>query len=277
MSSFARFGFGAMALVLVCGAATPTSHAQSRPYVLQMNTSGAYLGIQMDDVTAANMSQYKLSSEKGVIVRSVQSGSPAEDAKLQQDDVILEFGGYPVWSSSQFSRLVEETPPGRKVDLVVSRDGKRINLTAKVGTRGGGDRSFDRNVFPRDFMDRMFPFNSPGEREGILSEPAGKPRLGITLQHVTEQLGAAWGVPGKRGALVASVQEGSVAAGKLNPGDVVIRADNREIKEPEDLIQVVNEKSEGSLSLKVIRDKKEITVTVTLPPLPAGEGRGLKL
>jgi serine protease Do len=279
MSPFFKVGVAVLGLLLLCSAAAPISHAQSRsqPYVLQMNTSGSYLGVTMDDVTSENMAKYKLGSEKGVIVRSVQNGSPAEDAKLQKDDVILEFGGNPVWSSNQFSRLVSETPQGRKVDMVVSRDGKRITVTAKIGSRGATDRSYDRNVLPRDFMDRLFPFQSPGGREDRPSEPAQKPRLGISLQPVTDQLGESWKVPGKKGALVASVVEGSPASGKLEAGDVVIRADEKEIKEPDDLIQAVNEKSEGALVLKVIRDKKEITVTVTLPALPAEEGGGLKL
>ncbi len=134
-------------------------------------------------------------------------------------------------------------------------------------------------ILPND-MDRFFrnfpsrPLDQPG---GGSNEPAGKPRLGVMLQPLTDQLGERLGVPGKKGALIASVQEGSASAGKLEPLDVVIRADSKEIRDPEDLIQAVNDKSSGSLTLKVIRDKKEITVVVTLPALPAGEGKGLKL
>ncbi len=83
MTSFARFGSAVFAVLLASGAALPVSFAQqsrSYPFVLQMNSSGSYLGISMDDVTAANMSKYKLASERGVIVRSVQKSSPAEDA-----------------------------------------------------------------------------------------------------------------------------------------------------------------------------------------------------
>ena len=117
MSSFAKYQIAA--LIGLFASAAPLCQAQN-----VMFSSGAYLGIQMADVTASNMSQYKLSSERGVIVRSVVKGSPAEAANLQNGDVILEFAGYPVWSSLQLSRLVQETPVGRKVELIVSRDGK---------------------------------------------------------------------------------------------------------------------------------------------------------
>ena len=81
MSFFTRFGLAVAALILVCGAAAPVSRAQQSRIldlnVLRPNSSGAYLGIEMSDVTSANMAQYKLSDERGVIVRSVQAGSPA--------------------------------------------------------------------------------------------------------------------------------------------------------------------------------------------------------
>jgi len=282
MSSFKRFGFAVVAFLLVCGVALPISYAQqsrSLPLVMQVNSSGSYLGIQMDDVTAANMSKYKLSSEKGVIVRSVQKRSPAEDAKLQEDDVILEYGGYQVWSASQFARLVEETPVGRKVDLVVSRDGKRITLAAQIGTHESRRSENPMEILPDDRSGQFFhnfPFRL-NPRDQDLKEPAQKPRLGMQLLPLTDQLAEHFGVPGKKGALISSVEEGSPAQGKLLSGDVITRADSKEIRDPEDLIRSVNEKSEGSLTLKVIRDKKDITVVINLPALPAEEGKGIKL
>jgi serine protease Do len=277
MSFFGKFRFAVLAILLAGGVASPICQAQSGslPFVFQMNSSGVYLGIQMDDVTAANMSKYKLVSEKGVIVRSVQKRSPAEDAKLQENDVILEYGGYPVWSASQFSRLVEETPPGRKVDLAVSRDGKRLSLTAQIATREGPRSSNQMGDNFRQFF-RSFPDSSPDMKDSA-DESARKPRLGVTLQPLTEQLGEFLGVPGKKGVLISSVLDGSPGAGKLKSGDVVTRADAQEIKEPEDLIRIINDKSEGSVSLKIIRDKKEITVVVNLPAPPAKEGKGIKL
>jgi serine protease Do len=287
MSRFKKSGLAVMAVLIVCVAALPVSYAQSKslPYVLQMNSnkSGAYLGIEMDDVTSANMSKYKLSGEKGVIVRSVQTGSPASDANLREDDVILDYAGDKVWSASQFSRLVEETPPGRKVELGVSRDGKRITLTAQIGSRDSR-RSDYRWEAPEDlgriFRDLPQLRLAPENRGNSADETARKPRLGVTLQSLTDQLGESLGVPGKKGALVSSVLEGSPSAGKLKALDVIIHADSSEIREPADLTRLVRDKSQGNITLKVIRDKKEITVVVNLPSVPASEGGskgGIKL
>jgi serine protease Do len=268
MSHFKKCRVAVLMIFLSGILAVAHCHAQanSSMQVFQMNSSGSYLGIAMDDVTAANLSKYKLSAERGVIVRSVSKGSPAEAANLKEDDVILEYGGFPVWSSIQFRRLVEDTPAGRNVDLVVSRDGKRMSLSVKIENREGR-RSENQLEIPslREFLDKTFQFqrpNAPDSRDS--EEPAAqKPRLGVTLQPLTDQLGEYLGVPGKKGALVASINDGSASAGKIKPGDVIIKADGKTIDSPEELTQFIRN-SEGPVTFKIIRDKKEITVVVNL-------------
>lgn len=271
MSKFIKLCIVAMVGFLISGTALP-SQAQTRVYsnVIPSNSSGAFLGIQMKDVTADNMSEYKLKDERGIIVQSVRKGSPAEKADLKEGDVILQFGGFIVWSSLQFSRLVNETPVDRKVDLVISRDGRQMNLSVQLAEREGR-RAENRmlEVFPEDFGrqgDRFFRFVPPNVPDrGVIVPEGRKPRLGLTLQPVPDQLGEFLGVPGKKGALVASVTSGSPSDGKVKSGDVIISADGNDINDPEDLVRYVNSKEEGSIKLKIIRDKKEIIATVNLP------------
>ena len=75
---------------------------------------------------------------------------------------------------------------------------------------------------------------------------------------------------------MVSVDSGSPSAGKLQAGDVIVSADGKSVDDPEDLTRIVRDKGEGSLSLRVIRNKKEITVVIDLPA-DEREGRGLKL
>ncbi len=280
---------GGMALV---GADTRV-FAQSTvaPKVLRIETGGAYLGIEMEDVTADNMATYKLTSERGVIVKSVKKSSPAEAAGLQVNDVILEYAGMPVFSSMQFARIVSETPVGRKVELGISREGKTMTLSARIGKREGG---FDWSgtgpggEFGRQFGFRVpgphqFEFHGPeGEWRGFAVPPGGgmrayaeKPRLGVTLIPLTDQLAEFLGVPGKKGAMVTSVTEGSPAAGKLRAGDVIIKADGKTIEGPEDLVTLIQTKEDNSkVALTVIRDRKETSVSVELAAADSKTSRG---
>ncbi len=239
--------------------------AQERPIrpLIQVDFGGAYLGIQMEDVTAANMASYKLTSERGVIVREVQKGSPAEDAKLQENDVILEYEGMQVLSSMQLARMVRETPPGRHVDLTISRAGKKLPITVKLSEREGGSWEGRRMEIPMPGPN--FGFMRPDDGGRPFPIPANQARLGITVQPLTDQLASFLGVPGKKGALVASVMEGQPAFNKLKAGDVIIRAADQAVDSPDDLIRIVREKDGGRIDLKVIREKKELAVTVEMP------------
>jgi len=275
MKFYSKYIIAALLLVLAGSFVIPICQAQSQPRVitrvLNLDSDGGYLGIEMKDVTADNMSTYKLKEERGVIVNSVVDGSPAQDAKLQEKDVILEYAGNKVWSTQQFSRLVKETPAGRTVELRVSRDGKRLELAAKIGKRETrSNRTGDetgRNVWVLPAPnDRPFEDYFRGLPDGIPTpRTAGKPRLGVTLLPLTDQLGEHLGVADGKGALVSSVAKDSPSEGKLNSGDVITEANGKSVNNPDDLARVVRENEGGTINLKVVRNKREMTIVVDLP------------
>ena len=260
----------ALAIMLVGSEITPSSYAQNRmaQIITLDNSSGAFLGIRMTDVTKENMSDYNLDRVEGVIVQSVVEGSPAESADLKKDDVLLEFDGLKVRSTMQFSRLVKETPVGRELEIMISRAGKQKNVTVKLGQQDEREAGMDPGVLPeilrapgnRDFLFRL---PVPPERDTMTIQRT--PRLGVTLQPLPEQLAEHLGVPGEKGVLVASVAEDSPSFGKLKAGDVIIQAEGKDIVTREDLAELVRREGEGSITFKVIRDKKEVTVTINMP------------
>jgi len=63
-------------------------------------------------------------SDRGVLVRSVEANSPAEHAGLKANDVIIQFNKQDVVGVMQLTRLVNETPVGRTVDVVIRRDSR---------------------------------------------------------------------------------------------------------------------------------------------------------
>ncbi len=284
-------------LLLLAGGITPVMFAQTRTPrgVVRVETDGSsYLGIQMEDVTASNMAQYKLTSERGVIVRSVDKGSPAEAAGLQENDVITDYAGMPVLSTMQLARMVRETPVGRKVEITVSRGGKKAPLTAEIGKREGLDRG--ATIMPwggegRGFEffgpdGRSFQFHTPGGKGFMFDVPGmngpivafGKPKLGVTLEPLTDQMAQFLGVQGKKGVLVTSVDQGSPAAGKLKAGDVITQADKQSLDSPDDLARIVRDKSDGKIDLTIVRDKKELTLSVDLPKADQSKStRGYRL
>ncbi len=273
-----RLAFALAAFLLAELAPAPALQAQSKPdvQVFTVGDNTSYLGIEMEDVTSSNMATYKLNAERGVIVRAVQKGSPAEAANLHENDVILEYAGMPVFSSAQFARMVRETPVGRTVEMVVSREGKKINLSAKIGERkGSGPIGRGLRVIPDERgwqgfnfegpEGRSFSFRLPEGRAFALPDGSSKPRLGIEAQSLTPQMADFLGVSGKKGVLVVSVTDNSPASGKLKAGDVILSVEGQSVDSPAGLSgQLMGKESGAKVDLRIVRDKKEMTVTVEL-------------
>jgi ElaB/YqjD/DUF883 family membrane-anchored ribosome-binding protein len=91
-------------------------------------------------------------------------------------------------------------------------------------------------------------------------------RSGLMVENITQQLGEFFGVKNGDGVLVRSVEKGSRAdkAG-LRAGDVIIRVGDQPVHDTSDFTHALHARGSGSVGVAVIRDKKEQTLTVTLP------------
>ena len=101
----------------------------------------AYLGVKFydheqdkDKFTTAEFIKMGLPHPVGARISGVTAKSPAEAAKLQPDDVILEFNGIPIEDDSHLIFLVSVTEVGKEVPLVF-RNKQKLTLTVKVGDR----------------------------------------------------------------------------------------------------------------------------------------------
>ncbi len=92
---------------------------------------------------------------------------------------------------------------------------------------------------------------------------AGEGRqIGIGVTALTKQLAEHFGA--ERGVMINSVREGSPAAkAGLKAGDIIVEIDGKPVNSDMDLIRSINEKKEGDVSLTIVRDTKQQTITVT--------------
>jgi hypothetical protein len=89
--------------------------------------------------------------------------------------------------------------------------------------------------------------------------------IGVELQSMTPQLAEYFGLSNRNGALVIFVFADSPAAkAGLKAGDVILSAGTETVERPTDLRRVLTGKSEGTIELKILRDKREQTLTVKL-------------
>src|SRR5690242_18908239 len=90
--------------------------------------------------------------------------------------------------------------------------------------------------------------------------------LGVRIQQVTDEIAESLKISPARGALVAGVDDkGPAKPAGIEPGDVIIKFDGKDIKEMRDLPRVVADTPIGKQTpVTIIRKGKEETKTVTL-------------
>jgi len=91
-----------------------------------------YLGIRPQEVTEAIRQAIKLSDTRGVLVSEVLSATPAEKAGVRVGDVIVEVNGVKAVGVERFRQSIADMQPGAKVRLTIVRNGRRMQIEAKL-------------------------------------------------------------------------------------------------------------------------------------------------
>ena len=93
-----------------------------------------WLGVMIQKLTPDLAETFSLKTTQGALVSGVVPNGPAFKGGLQRGDVIVEFAHQPVENVSALPRLVATTPPGKTVDVVILREGKKqmIHITIDV-------------------------------------------------------------------------------------------------------------------------------------------------
>jgi C-terminal processing protease CtpA/Prc len=227
----------------------------------------SYLGVDITDVTTERLSALKLKEEKGVEVTMVDQDAPAGKAGLKEHDVILTMNGTAIESGAQLRRMIHETPPGRVVTLGLSRDGQpmavKVQLADKHKEIGMGPKSKEFHFEMPDIHVTTPDIDIPAINMVMVTSSA---RSGLMVENITPQLGEFFGVKNGTGVLVRSVEKGSRAekAG-FHAGDVIVKVNNQAVHDTSDFAHAVKSRNGGSVSVGVMRDRKEQNLNLTLP------------
>ncbi len=202
----------------------------------QLKTTGKVahgrLGVGIQMVDHALMESLGLPDLKGALVGSVEKGSAADKAGIQPGDVIREFNGQTVHGADELPRIVGLTKPGTSVKLKVWRKGQTKELSAVIGD-APAERSTSRN------------------EEG---SSATYDKLGLVLSDSDD------------GVQVEEVKGRAARAG-VQPGDLIVAVNNRQIATVRDFGKALSERRGESLALLVRRGESTLFIGI-----PGGAG-----
>ena len=232
------------ALAIVAYAQTTT---KQRAHSATLQAPSGYLGVGVQD-------------KSGVVVTRVNAGEPGDKAGVRVNDVILEINGQKVDNGEEFTNLIISKAPGARVNLLVLRGGVKHTMAATLGLRPP-DLPLTGPA-PQGLMIPAMPFGmTPEDLRAMMTGDV--PRGLFAGEGLGPQLAAYFGV--HEGVLVLAVDEKTPAerAG-LKAGDVVTKVNGMPVASPREISGVVRQTNKKAVVFTVIRDKKEITLTIEI-------------
>lgn len=187
------------------GFAIPSDKA--RQVVEELITLGrvrkGWLGIYVQTLTARLASHFGIPERKGVIVTSIETGSPGQQAGIAHGDIITQFNGKPIENKSEFLDLAAELLPDKELQITYFHNSVEKTATITVETT---------------------PDN--------LGKNLAHDWLGVQALTLTPQLRNKFAIRTDRGVLLSELSpNGPAERSGLKIGDVVMQVNSTEVKD----------------------------------------------
>lgn len=210
-----------------------------------------YLGVGIQPIDEDLAGALGIERNKGELIARVEPGQAAERAGIRQGDVIVRVNNRDVDPDNSLSYLVANSAPGTRIPIELIRDGRRVNVTATVGTRPSDE---ELAGFQMDEQGQSPDGDAPGGQA-----PAATGALGLTVQPLTPAIARSIGVDATvRGVVVAAVDPSSDAARKgLQRGDVILSVNRQPVATAADVQrQVAASRTAGRNQVLVVMQRR---------------------
>src|SRR5437899_1954155 len=195
------------------------------------------IGVTFQEELGTNPITLKsLGAQNGIVIESVEPGSPAEKVGLKGGDVITTVNGQPVKSGNDLVNPIAQAPIGSKVKLSYIRDHQQRETTATVEDRT-----------------RVFP-NAAGRMSDQGGE-AAPTEFGLHVEELTPERGRRVGMEAQKGVLVTEVEPASFADDlNFGRGDVISTINGEAVASVADYRKAVAKLKRGEdVVFKVLR------------------------
>jgi serine protease Do len=92
-----------------------------------------WLGVAITEIGDDDLDRLKLREARGVLIRSVMPGEPADRGGVRANDVIVALDGTTLDGPRDLQRLVASAPVGKKIRVTVWREGRETDVEVTVG------------------------------------------------------------------------------------------------------------------------------------------------
>lgn len=181
----------------------------------------AFIGVSIRDIDSKLAAEKSLKHLKGVYVAGLMDGGSAEQAGVEEGDVITKVGNVAVSTSSELQEQVGKFRPGDKVLITLNREGKEKELSVLLKNKNGNTSVVKT------------------EKTTAVST------LGATFENISNDEMRKLKI--ENGLKVASLSPGKLRSAGIREGFIIITIDKKNIKSIEDLNTVLDNKKGGIL------------------------------
>jgi serine protease Do len=215
----------------------------------QLRTSGRVsrgrIGVQIDQVTKDVAESIGLGKPQGALVRSVETGAPADKAGVEAGDIILKFDGKPIEKATDLPRLVGNTKPGTRSTVTVFRRGGAKDLAITIAE-----------------FEPEKPVRKAADRDAKPKTSGAGLSVGLSVSDLTDAQKKELKLKG--GVRVEASTDAAARAG-IREGDVIIAIGNSEVSGVKDF-EAVLAKADKSKPVPVLLRRGELATYLLIRP-----------
>jgi serine protease Do len=167
------------------------------------------VGVQIDQVTKDVAESIGLGRPIGALVRSVESGSPADRAGVEPGDIITKYDGKVIERATDLQRMVGNTKPGTRATMTVFRKGGSRDLSVTVAE-----------------FEPEKPIRPTSQKEDKPKSSPAAQSVGLAVSDLTDAQKKDLKIKG--GVRVEGVSESAARAG-IREGDIIVQVGNADV------------------------------------------------